>query len=1071
MNRSILSILSLCISLIGCLTLWMWEFYLSCLCDLCPDRTLTPVLHLIFFLIFLGISFGLNFIITNFKKSLYNEQKLRRIEAHLQEIQRISKIGTWEFIPSTDQVYWSDEMFRVFGLNPQKREPNFNEFLQLIHPEDRNAVNRVIEQGITEGIPFEIEHRIIHPDGSIRYLEAKGDVYQAPGEVMRMFGTVRDISERKETEIALKESNAYYQSLADVLPQCLYRKDLEGRLTFGNRAFLETLGKPLEEVLGITVDDVYPPELAEKYKADDQRVIETGQVLDLIEEHKAPINDETIYVQVVKTPVRDEAGKIIATQGIFWNITDRQHLELALKESEQRLRSILESSPYGIFIKDLHGYYTYVNPAYEQMSHLTREELLGKSDYDILPNEFAQTCEASDQTVITEKRSILFEEEVPFDASKSTLLVTKFPLLNTVDQCYAICGIVLDISDRKRAELARIDSEAQLNRVISSAAASIICLRIYADQTWDCEYFSAGSEAIYGYSAEEFMAVPSLWMSRIHPDDIVNVMQSILTQTLTGETSEHEFQFYHKDGSLHWIRSTVNSQLDPENQSGLATIVNVDITQRKRTEEALQNSEALLKKVQQMSKVGGWEINWKTQHCFWTEEVYRIHELPLDFEPPFNRDHTKVSLDYLNRFYIPEEREILEAAFLNCSQFGEAYDLELQLITAKGNHRWVRVTGNAILEENQVMRMVGYVMDITERKQAELALQQQTHQEKAFNRVVQLIRNCLDLENIFSIAVQEAAQLINIKQVAVVQYQSESEVWITLASYSHDSNKPDIKGCQIPDQNNPFSAQLKRGEIVRMDDTNIINDPIIFAVKQDFSDSGLLIPLVVSGKVWGSLSLLGNMALSPDQNEQVTLACRFADQLAIAIQQSQLYQQLEQVNKQLHHLANHDQLTQIANRRYFDEYLEQEWKRSARDQTPLVLILCDVDYFKRYNDTYGHPAGDQCLFEIAQTLYQTIRRPGDFVARYGGEEFVIILPNTDEQGAIHIIHKIQEKIKALNIPHCDSLVDQRITLSFGIACADSTSKFLVEHLIKTADQALYQTKQRERNSYSIQFVR
>ena len=123
-----------------------------------------------------------------------------------------------------------------------------------------------------------------------------------------------------------------------------------------------------------------------------------------------------------------------------------------------------------------------------------------------------------------------------------------------------------------------------------------------------------------------------------------------------------------------------------------------------------------------------------------------------------------------------------------------------------------------------------------------------------------------------------------------------------------------------------------------------------------------------------------------------------------------LTEQLEIANRELERLASLDGLSQIANRRCFDQQLAQEWKRLQREQLPLSLILCDIDFFKVYNDTYGHQAGDECLRQVAYTIHQAVRRPADFTARYGGEEFAVILPNTEATGAVRVAEKIRAQV-------------------------------------------------------------
>jgi diguanylate cyclase (GGDEF)-like protein len=172
---------------------------------------------------------------------------------------------------------------------------------------------------------------------------------------------------------------------------------------------------------------------------------------------------------------------------------------------------------------------------------------------------------------------------------------------------------------------------------------------------------------------------------------------------------------------------------------------------------------------------------------------------------------------------------------------------------------------------------------------------------------------------------------------------------------------------------------------------------------------------------------------------------------------------LQVANVELQKLAYLDSLTQIANRRHFDQRLEQEWLRLQREQSPLSLILGDVDFFKQYNDTYGHVLGDQCLQQVAQAIAAAIRRPADLAARYGGEEFIVLLPNTPLAGAITIAEQIQVQIQALQIPHQQSQVSSWVTMSFGVATQIPSPAGQPAQFLEQVDHALYQAKMAGRN--------
>jgi diguanylate cyclase (GGDEF)-like protein len=172
---------------------------------------------------------------------------------------------------------------------------------------------------------------------------------------------------------------------------------------------------------------------------------------------------------------------------------------------------------------------------------------------------------------------------------------------------------------------------------------------------------------------------------------------------------------------------------------------------------------------------------------------------------------------------------------------------------------------------------------------------------------------------------------------------------------------------------------------------------------------------------------------------------------------------LEKANDRLNRLATLDGLTQVANRRQFDQCLQHEWQRLSRERQDLSLILCDIDYFKNYNDTYGHLAGDDCLQKVVYALQKAVQRPADLVARYGGEEFAVILPNTPPAGAMKVAENIREMVNRLHIHHAASQVSPWVTLSLGISTTIPTPEELPATLIAQADVALYQAKTQGRD--------
>ena len=178
-----------------------------------------------------------------------------------------------------------------------------------------------------------------------------------------------------------------------------------------------------------------------------------------------------------------------------------------------------------------------------------------------------------------------------------------------------------------------------------------------------------------------------------------------------------------------------------------------------------------------------------------------------------------------------------------------------------------------------------------------------------------------------------------------------------------------------------------------------------------------------------------------------------------------LTDQLKQTNKKLDELSNLDGLTKIANRRFMDEFLENEWRRAIRNKSSISLILLDIDFFKQYNDNYGHIEGDKVLRMVASTIKNIIQRPGDLVARYGGEEFALILTDTSE--AEHVANNCLEAIRKLDIAHEYSSIANIITISIGICTVFPKKRTRPEGLIELADQALYKAKENGRNRLEL----
>ncbi|MEB3308906.1 MAG: diguanylate cyclase [Snowella sp.] len=389
----------------------------------------------------------------------------------------------------------------------------------------------------------------------------------------------------------------------------------------------------------------------------------------------------------------------------------------------------------------------------------------------------------------------------------------------------------------------------------------------------------------------------------------------------------------------------------------------------------------------------------------------------------------------------------------------------------------------------QVATHLGFAVQqaelLTQVQEKANSLEAITQQQEVLFNVVAEIRESLDLDTLFKTTTKEVRKVLNTDRVVIFRFEPDSGY--NCGQFIAESVLPAYDSILTEKiQDHCFGDRfaplyLKQ----RMQITNNVHQadlkPCHLALLESFEvEAQIVVPLIKGSTLWGLLCI--HHCRSP--REWKTLEIQFIRQIAaqfnVALEHLELLTQTRSQADQLietlnaleiaHHkverLARLDGLTNVPNRRYFDETLDKEWLRLTRERGYLSLIMFDVDYFKPYNDHYGHPAGDQCLRQVAEAAQQVLGRSSDLLARYGGEEFAIILPNTDANGAIDIAQKIQVAIAALAIPHAKTGTTQPfITISLGIASAIPTLETIPQHLIARADKCLYEAKAQGRDRW------
>lgn len=230
-------------------------------------------------------------------------------------------------------------------------------------------------------------------------------------------------------------------------------------------------------------------------------------------------------------------------------------------------------------------------------------------------------------------------------------------------------------------------------------------------------------------------------------------------------------------------------------------------------------------------------------------------------------------------------------------------------------------------------------------------------------------------------------------------------------------------------------------------------------------------------QTWLAHPLMRNVpiVIAGEANEEVellALTCGALDFIAkpfnkpiLTLARLKLHLAQVKVHRRLSSLSMTDVLTQIANRRYFNEFYNSEWRRACREQGSIGLIMIDIDHFKAFNDHYGHLQGDECLTQVAQQLKSAVQRPRDFVARFGGEEFIVLLPSIQPEGVAVVAERLQQALEKLMIPHAYSGAGKYVSVSMGLAWCEPDGSYRPEQLIAAADEALYSAKDAGRNGF------
>ncbi|ERI92987.1 diguanylate cyclase domain protein [Clostridiales bacterium oral taxon 876 str. F0540] len=423
--------------------------------------------------------------------------------------------------------------------------------------------------------------------------------------------------------------------------------------------------------------------------------------------------------------------------------------------------------------------------------------------------------------------------------------------------------------------------------------------------------------------------------------------------------------------------------------------------------------------------------------------------------------------------YLAELHEKIGEFDKALSYYKKFHDVEISGMNEEIAHKLKNITIQFKMEQSEQEKEI-YRLKNVELKEKTEALEKKTSElmesynnMKTISEIGQSITSTLDFEKILNLVYKSINNLMQAYAFGIALYDKDTGD-IEYSLFIENSIRYPVAISNINKSTWASWCILNRKEVLINDVEKEYKNYIKDRINTHGTKAGSLIycPLIFEDNVLGVITVQSPAKHAYSQYNFDTVKA-LASYIAIAIRNAQKSSDLEKLNKKLLSLSNLDGLTEIPNRRYFEDEIDSLWKETKASKQSLSLMLIDVDNFKEYNDNYGHLAGDYCLQMIAKTLQSVVKDSSSFVARYGGDEFVAVFPNTSSESVFAVAETMKRYINDLNIVHEFSKVSNRITLTFGIASVIPDENLSISSLKYFADKALYIAKQNGRNTIAV----
>jgi PAS domain S-box-containing protein len=763
---------------------------------------------------------------------------------------------------------------------------------------DQSALSQLCRDCM-EGNVFHGEMVNYRRDHSEVHLEwTAGPVRNARGEVTHIAAAQRDVTEPRRIEEDLRRSEEEFRSLFALSAIGMAQVSPEGKYLRVNRKLCQMLGYSEQELLNLTLHDVTHPEDREISAAKLDSSFADGSEEYSIEKRYMRKDGAFIWVLINWTVVRGVKGRPLRTVANVQDITARKLAEEALRAKEAQLRAILDHSTAVIFVKDLAGRYLRVNRWYEVLHGVTDAEVKGKTDYDLHSKEVADTVQANDQEVIAANTPLQFEEQVMAADGPHDYLAVKFPLRDESGRPYAVCGIATDITERKRAETALRESQLLNQAVLDSIAANIAVLDRYGNiiavnEEWKRFARENGGEAIANTVGVNYLDVcrRALEQGDGQIREALIGIQAVMDGARDNFTIEYPC---HSPDERRWF---MMSTTPLSGGRGGAVVIHTDITDRKRAEQAIRESESSLRQLAdampQIVYTSGPDglVDYGNQR--WVEYV----GVPVE---------ESIGRKWMEAVH-PDDREITRRLLKASGEAGQPFETEHRLRRKDGQYRWHLARGIPVRDaQGRVVKWIGTLTDIHDRKEAEAereellareraARAEAEHSAESIRRLQQLTDTALKrltLDDLLCEMLTHIRELLSSDSAAILLATEDGQSLTVRATIGFEEG---AEGLSIPvGQGVSGSIAASRAPLVVEDISEV---KVINPILRRNACSLIGAPLIVEGRLIGVIhaDTIRRRYFTEDDMRLLQLA---ADRVALAIEHARLYEVEQQARLQ-----------------------------------------------------------------------------------------------------------------------------------------------------------------------------